>query len=344
MPRPDETEVAGGPVHHRPRIQQQPIVACVRACYAARAGLGIQHVAQPYQLSEGGIEVVAELEGRGDVQRIAKGRDDDRAGTESPDGLEPELHQSAHPGVLQNEQPAVAELLSKQLLGAFPVHAGNQRGIPAGIEGPPVLLEGTRGSEDLLVQVRDRLRLPEPRCVVGPGAHQGPGQVAARDVQDPGQRRGAAAMHAGHQNGDLLRAAALHLPCHMFPVAPCAITRPRPSCTAREKLQVPSPRAGFMRSPRADTGTRLAEGDDLASRAERGMCSRTCRMSSALLSPSARVDRCPSAPRESVPSRLRASVRGRCPGRGGAKGRVRGRIGPGLSSSCPARSPRGARR
>ena len=194
-PRPCDAEIAADAVDAGMRVGQKLFVAHVAAGHAARARLGVEDVAQPGEVRHERVELVALVQRGGDVERVADWRDHQRRGAERGGVVDPELQQAAGPWVLQDEQPAVAELLLQRLLGAGAEPGRGGGPVPASIERPPVEVGGSRRHEDLFVQIRQRLRLPEAGDVVRLGADQRLREIAPGE----GQRGGAAAVHAGHE-------------------------------------------------------------------------------------------------------------------------------------------------
>ena len=156
---------------------------------------------QPYKASDGRIDPIARLQGCSDVERIANGRYDHGFGAERAYRLDPERHQTAYPGILQHEQPAVAKLFTKHRLGAFAKLAGDGRAVPIRIESSPIVPSGPRGRQDFIVHIRNRLGFQESGLIVARnGPHQGSRQVASHEVQQASDERSAAAVHAGNQD------------------------------------------------------------------------------------------------------------------------------------------------
>ena len=126
-------------------------------------------------MSDGRIDSVAHLQGCGDIERIANGRDYEGFGPMSPHYLDPERQQAAYPRVLQNEKRAAAILTIEYFLGASAEHIGNGRGIPLPVQGTPVAPGGAGGRENFVVQQGNLQGFPMPGLVGGIGAYKGRG-------------------------------------------------------------------------------------------------------------------------------------------------------------------------
>ena len=201
-PRPGDVERFAEIVRDPVGFGEERLVSAMGALEAARTRLGVQHVPQPDQEAGGPIDAVPLFQGGGDVERIADRADDVGHGSEGSERLHPEPQQAAQAGVLDDEQPAGAELVPENGLRPLAIPLGDRRRVPARIERPPVVPGGPRGGQDLVVQIHDRPGLPEPRRVVARRVHQVGRQVAPQQVQQTGHRRGAAAVHSGDQDRD----------------------------------------------------------------------------------------------------------------------------------------------
>ena len=181
-------------------LREKHLVSYIGSPQATRRFLCIQNVPQPHKVSGRRVDFVARLQGCGNIQRIANGGYDPRFGADGLDRLDPERHQAAYPGILQHEQRAVAELFAKHRLGAFAKLAGDRRAVPIRAESSPIVPAGPRGYQDFIVQVRNRLGLPESGLiVVRSGPHQRGRQVAPYEAQQASDEGRAAAVHAGNQ-------------------------------------------------------------------------------------------------------------------------------------------------
>ena len=145
------------------------------------------------------MDTVALLQGRGNIERIADGRDDDGLGSEASHRVRPEREQATDSRIFHCEEPAIAEFALQYRLRVVAKSAGDRRGIPARIEPLPIVPGRPRGRQDTIVQFPDRGVLPEPPFVVRSGLRYRSRQGAAEQTQHPGHCGGAAAVHAGHQ-------------------------------------------------------------------------------------------------------------------------------------------------
>ena len=95
------------------RLGEKPIIAKVSAPQITRIGLRAEDVLQPHEMSDGPINPIAGFQRLGNVQGTADRGNDQRPSAEAFERFNPERQQAAYPGILDDEQRAVAELALK---------------------------------------------------------------------------------------------------------------------------------------------------------------------------------------------------------------------------------------
>ena len=204
---PGDAQGGFQPVDNSVRLGEQLLVAQENTRQLARGRLGVEHVPQPHEAADGKLDAVTRLERLGDVQRVADRRHNQGPRSEARQRLYPEGQQAADARILDDEQPAVAELVLEDGLCLVVELVDLRRRIPPRIEGPPLVcspfLQLRPGrDQDLAVDGHYLGRLPESALVGGMRRDQVLRQVATQNAQDTGDGRCPAAVHAGYHHGN----------------------------------------------------------------------------------------------------------------------------------------------
>ena len=112
-PRPGNAENVTESVHNRMRLGKKPIIAEVCTPQIARVGLCAEDMLQPHEMSDGPINPIAGFQRLGNVHGVADRGNDQRPSVEAFEHFNPERQQAAYPGILDDEQRAVAEFALK---------------------------------------------------------------------------------------------------------------------------------------------------------------------------------------------------------------------------------------
>ena len=155
-------------------------------------------------------EPVALLERPRDFDRIAERNDDDRLYGKFVERLQPQRQYPRHARVLDDEHPAVGELLDDVIADpavGFPRRVGF---LPAVGERIRIVPGAVECREQPIMQAVGRVRFPKPAIVVaGNAGDQIAGNVRAQQVDHARRRRGTRPVHAG--DNDARRSLRLHL-------------------------------------------------------------------------------------------------------------------------------------
>ena len=158
--RPRNAEGGAQGVRGCLRPRQKRFVSQVGAPERARGSLGVENVPQPDEIPDRRVDPVSFFQGKSHIRGIADRRNDEGSGTESPHGFNPEGQQAAYARVLQNEQPAVDELVLKYRAGPLAELLRDRRGVPSPVERAPVVPCGAGRRQDLVIQGHEISGLP----------------------------------------------------------------------------------------------------------------------------------------------------------------------------------------
>ena len=196
--RPRHLERPGNARHLGAPVTQQTLVGNDRARQIACGRLGLQHVAQPYPCGLIGRQAIAPGQRSDHIDRLPHHQHDKRRHRFLRQPLPPHRHQPAHARVLDAGQRRAAEVTLQDGMQrcAGRLHLGHA--LPASGQRQRVVPLRSKRSKDVVVLLPDVGVLEKALGIVFRRRDQPLAEIHAQMRQGTGDRRGAAAVHAKH--------------------------------------------------------------------------------------------------------------------------------------------------
>ena len=187
-----------------PVVQQLAIVD-QRARHALGAVQCIDQIAPPQQVADRGRQSVARLQRCRDFARRARHQHHPRIDAMRGHCPTPQRHEPAQARILDRPQRLFGEFARDQFADRSQGFVGGLGCLPTLRQQPRIVPGHAQRGQQTLMDRHRRTVLPEPGRVVASGRHQLVAQRGTVQIEQAGQRRGAAAMHPEHEHARAAR-------------------------------------------------------------------------------------------------------------------------------------------